>query len=88
VYEPKGLIYHKVSASTGKTSNLITYYIVRNKQYLIQKYISLYFKPLAYLYVFLENIKRTIQGEYMWVAVKRGFVDFIKGITGELTEKI
>ncbi len=84
VYEPAGCIYHKVSSSTGRTSDATTYYNVRNKQYLIDEYIVLRRRVLAKAYTFLENTKRIISKEYSYKAVKQANLDYRRGVVGKM----
>ncbi len=83
MYEPKSKIYHKINASTNKIAGIQTYYLVRNKLYIIKKHIKPIFKPLSYVYIFLETIKRTLCGEYEKKSVVYGIRDFKRNIIGE-----
>lgn len=82
VYCPASVIYHKVSASTGKQSGATTYYTVRNKFYIIQRHITKRYKFLAYIYTWLEIIKRVLLGEYAIDPVYNGVMDYKKRKTG------
>lgn len=64
VYEPCSLIFHKVNASTRGLSDIVVYYSVRNKLYIISNYIPWTRKMIAYTYQFIENSKRILTGEY------------------------
>lgn len=83
VYQPKSVLYHKVNASTGKMSDLICYYTVRNKFYIIQRFISRKYRVVAYFYVLAETVKRLIGKEYSTKAVRRALVDFARGKKGK-----
>lgn len=83
LYEPKSKIYHKVNASTNKIAGIQTYYLVRNKLYIIKYYIQYRYKLRAYLYVAAETIKRIISREYNFFAAINGVKDFILGIKGK-----
>lgn len=83
MYEPKSKIYHKVNASTNKIAGIQTYYLVRNKLYIVQKYVEIRYKAFAYLYVITETIKRVITREYDAESVKAGVIDFCKGFNGK-----
>ena len=83
IYEPKSKIFHKVNASTKKIAGIQTYYLVRNKLFIVKKYIEKNCKISAYSYVFMETAKRILTREYEVVATLNGIKDFIKGIKGK-----
>lgn len=82
IYQPKAILYHKVNSSTNKISNSICYYMVRNKLYIIKKFIKPKYHYIAYLYVFLENIKRIITREYSLIIVWNATIDFFNNKIG------
>ena len=84
VYQPKVVVFHKVSASTTKLSELMNYYIVRNKLIIVKRHIRKRYKPIAYVYVVLESIKRAVYKEYSWAAVYKAFKHFGQGICGKI----
>jgi hypothetical protein len=83
VYQPKAILYHKVNSSTAKMSDLICYYSVRNKLWIIHKFINTRVRFVAYMYVFLETIKRIIKKEYSFDASKKAVLDYCIGIKGK-----
>lgn len=60
IYNPNSIIYHSVSSSTNKISNLLQYYMIRNKLIFIKKNISNRNKLIALLYFFIELIYKII----------------------------
>lgn len=82
IYVGKALIYHKVSASTGKQSNMQQYYMFRNNCYIIKRYAN---KPL---YGYARRIYRTIKGmkyeHYSLRVLYKAWRDFHKGIIGKV----
>lgn len=82
IYVGKALIYHKVSASTGKQSNMQQYYMFRNNCYIIKKYCN---KPL---YGYARRIYRTIKEmkyeHYSLRVLYKAWRDFCKGIIGKV----
>ena len=50
-YEPKCTIYHKESQATGQNSPLRTYYLTRNRLFLVRRNPQEFNKPLAYIYL-------------------------------------
>lgn len=82
IYEPNATIYHKVSASTGKQSNLVTYYMVRNKMYVIRRHIKFPKRIIANVYNALEVAKRIMTKEYSLPAVLCALRDYRNGIVG------
>lgn len=83
MYEPKSKIYHKVNASTNKIAGIQTYYLVRNKLFIVKKYINPVYKPLSYIYILLEILKRALTGEYEIKSVLDGIRDFMRNIIGK-----
>lgn len=84
LYCPSARVYHKVNASSSKQSGAIIYYIVRNKMYIIKRYISFKYKLIANLYNFLETLKRLLTKEYEKEFVIKAFSDYKKGYIGKL----
>lgn len=80
IYNPKGVIFHKVSASTKKNSSLTTYYQVRNKYLFIQKYYIGYRRVIAFLYCTLQFWFRCCKKELL-------FKDYISGVKGFLKKE-
>ncbi|KAA2242446.1 glycosyltransferase family 2 protein [Chitinophaga agrisoli] len=61
-YQPKSLIYHKESMSTGKNSPLKTYYITRNRILFMRRNVQLPARLVFLLYfIFLTVPKNTLQ---------------------------
>ena len=63
-YIPDAVIYHKVSASSSKTSNISQFYIIRNRFYLIRKYHHGFTRISAIVYTYLWCVKRIILGKF------------------------
>ena len=82
IYVGKALIYHKVSASTGKQSNMQQYYMFRNNCYIIKKYCN------TPLYGYARRIYRTIKEmkyeHYSLRVLYKAWRDFHKGIIGKV----
>ena len=75
------LIYHKVSASTGATSAMTQYYMVRNVLYLTKKYRTDYHKVNArFTY---QTIKDVIRGRKQLAPVRCAYRDYLKGNMGK-----
>ena len=75
------LIYHKVSASTGATSAITQYYMVRNVLYLTKKYRADYHKVNArFTYQIAKDI---IRGRKQFAPVRCAFMDYLKGNMGK-----
>lgn len=83
LYEPKAKIYHKINSSTSKIAGIQTYYLVRNKFYIIRKFIKPKYRLIAYTYVYAETIKRIMTKEYDYKSVKNGISDFKKNKKGK-----
>ena len=81
-YTSAAIIYHKVSASTGKVSSLQQYYNLRNNFYIISKYCE---SPLyGYARRFYRILKRRKSEGYSLRIVLRAWRDFRRGITGRV----
>lgn len=75
------LIYHKVSASTGASSAMTQYYMVRNVLYLTKKYRIDYHKVNArFTY---QTIKDIIRGRKQFAPVRCAYRDYLKGTMGK-----
>jgi len=67
-YEPESVVYHKVGASIGTSSNplkksyLCDYYSIRNRILFTKRYFA-YALPSVYLFIFFELIMRLILGK-------------------------
>lgn len=81
LYVNDALIYHKVSKSSRST-DLLSYYMVRNNLYIAKKYSTNRF--YAYFYQGQIAVKNIICGEKRMKPVFRAIRDFRKGITGSL----
>lgn len=72
-YNPKSLIYHKVSASSGgKLSNFALYYGMRNRLLFMKKNARFYHKLFFYPYIIC------IMAYYSYLSIKKGKFDIIK----------
>lgn len=60
LYEPKSVIWHKVSTSTGSHSKLSEYYLTRNRLIFIKRNIKLRYKFFAFLFFYLTRIMKLI----------------------------
>ena len=83
-YEPEAVIYHKVSASTSKISNLTGYYVIRNRLYIIKKYNQGISKQTAYVSTTLHVIKGIVKGKYKVQTMRKAYADFRKGNMGRV----
>lgn len=63
VYVPLARIYHKVSASTGKTSKAAQIYSLRNRYLFVRKRYHGTNKILAYTFITLQTLARVIKGK-------------------------
>ena len=81
-YTGEAVIYHKVSASTGRTSDLSQYYNIRNNFYIIQKYCI---RPLlGYGKRWYRILRSLLRKELTLGNVVRGYRDFKRGIVGKV----
>lgn len=83
IYVPEAVIYHKVSASTGKGSSLSQYYMVRNKYSLIRMHFKGVSKVVAYLYCTAQFLFRCIKKEQDFKYYKAGVKAFIQHEIGK-----
>lgn len=83
-YTPNAVIYHKVSASTGKSSRFTQYYMSRNQFYIIQKHIEPKKRIVVFIRFLLLSGKRIINGDLDLSVFFCATVDAIKGIKGKV----
>lgn len=75
------LIYHKVSASTGETSDITQYYMVRNVLYLSKKFRVDYHKiNLRFTFHIAKDV---IRGRKRLLPVRYAYMDYLKGKMGK-----
>ena len=80
VWNPKSIIYHKVSASTKENSPFQEYYLIRNNMYIIKKYGNK--KIYAYMKRIWYSIKEIIKGQYKIKPLIDAIRDFLIGKVG------
>ena len=81
-YYGKSVIYHKVSASTGKNSELYTYYYTRNRCILINNNLEVPFKQIAFLFYFSTRIIKIIFNKKERNVILKALKDYRNGILG------
>ena len=75
------LVYHKVSASTGRGSVRTQYYMMRNSLYLSKKYMR-HFR-LIHFRIFYQTIKDILRGRKQLKPVVTAILDYYRGIRGK-----
>lgn len=80
VWNPKSIIYHKVSASVGDNSPFQQYYITRNNFIMTRKYGNKKIK--AYLNRLLQCVKDILKGRLELKIAIWAYIDFLKGKIG------
>lgn len=80
-YCGKAVIYHKVSASTGRSSDLAQYYNVRNNFYIIKKYCS--YPLVGYSKKWYRIFKAIWKRELSIHNVYLAYTDFKRGVVGK-----
>lgn len=85
-YISDSVIYHKVSASTSKLSDVSTYYSIRNRFVVIKNYQRGLEKIIAYFASLYAVFKGIIRKDYTIVMAGRAIYDFCRGITGKYEE--
>lgn len=76
----KAVIYHKVSASTGKNSDSMTYYTTRNKLYIARDFTTNRYS--AYARITLQLLKDVIRGRKRLSPIVGGYRSFFKNEVG------
>lgn len=84
IYVPDSVIYHKVSASTGKGSPMSQYYTVRNKYILIKENYKSLNKLTAYAYNTLQMLFRCIKKEMSFKWYSKGMRAFLRNEKGKV----
>jgi len=83
-YEPKSVIFHKESKSTGQNSPLKTYYLTRNRLLFVRRNYPRSVRPLTYTYLMIVVATRDIIKSLftrrldLAKATLRAIADFIK----------
>jgi GT2 family glycosyltransferase len=76
LYCPQSVIYHKVSASTGKGSAFSTYYIARNNIILFKRFFSGKERAVGLLYWFYKMFRSMLKGNLdrkaFWNGIRAG----------------
>ncbi len=86
-YQPKSLIYHKESMTTGKSSPLKTFYLTRNRILFMRRNMPLPVKMVFALYfTFMTIPKNTLQ--YLLKGQKEHLKSFWKGILWQFNRRI
>ncbi|HHD2736346.1 TPA: glycosyltransferase family 2 protein [Clostridium perfringens] len=80
VYNPKSIIYHKVSATTGKKSSLTQYYMARNALLFINNNINKKYKVFSIIYFYIKSIWLLLKGEISFKSYFNGVKDYYKNI--------
>lgn len=83
LYIGYSIIYHNVSSSTGHNSDLMNYYKIRNRFYLIDRYIHGINKILAKAYALAEIVAGIVIRKYRFSTVKKSIKDYRRGILGK-----
>ena len=81
VYTNNGIVYHKVSASTGEDSDFQIYYMFRNNCFIIKQY-SVY-PILGYIKLWYRMIKKDRLKKHRKI-VNKAWKDFRSGINGKV----
>lgn len=87
IYNPKAVLWHKISKSTGgKLSPFSAYYMTRNRLIYIKKFKN-YFYPTAYIYTIITRYVRIIQfilaKNEIWKYIRKGISDANKNLVGK-----
>lgn len=88
VYIPKSIIYHKVSSSTAKLSELTTYYVIRNRFYVISRHQTGIQRYIAMVSSTIAAIKGIIKGNYNLSMVIKASKDYMWHRMGKYTPAI
>ena len=78
-YQPKSLIYHKESMTTGKLSSLKTFYLTRNRMLFMRRNISFMGLSVFFFYFTFFTIPKNTIG-YLVKRQKNHLISFWKGI--------
>lgn len=86
-YNPKAIIYHSVSSSTGNNSKLSQYYMIRNRAIFIKRNLDYKKRYVAWLYFICQLIKLLITREISLSSIFKALNDYFKGIVGKSDRK-
>lgn len=82
LYTGGAVVYHKVSASTGKGSAISQYYNIRNNLYIIKKYCKI--PILGYFKYNYRIIKGLLYKQFCYRNVVKAYKDYKKGVYGKI----
>lgn len=82
-YCPSGVIFHKESVSTKKSSYIYSYYLARNRLLFIRKNVIPIIRIIPYVVTILTMIKRCWMGLLRSRPVLDGILDFMTGKKGK-----
>lgn len=89
VYNPEAKLWHKESGTTGKKSELTTYYLTRNRLFLINNHKE-YFKPMALIFslmtFYIKIVCYRIVGNDVWRVYYKAIRDYRNNIIGKVDE--
>ena len=80
------VLYHKVSASTKKLTNISAYYIMRNRLIVIHKHHKGIFKITAFCYTALVAGKAIVKKRMSFETVRRAWKDYFKKKWGKYSD--
>lgn len=87
IYEPKAVMYHRVSASTGGTkSPLYIYYMTRNRLIFNKKFNKRNIIAMSYFYtttIIKAIINKIKKQDYIVEETKRGILDYKDSVSGK-----
>jgi GT2 family glycosyltransferase len=86
LYVPSAIIYHKVSASTCKSSFVLQYYLIRNKYRIIQQHYQGFRKIIAYSFSTLQMIFRCFKQELKFKCYFTALGAFLRNETGKMNQ--
>jgi GT2 family glycosyltransferase len=85
VFFPESVIYHKVSASTGKYSKIMQYYFTRNGYYFIKMQYNGFKEYITFIYYTYCILKKVVSGKYQLTIVIKGLIDSSRNRMGNMT---
>lgn len=88
IYEPKAVMYHRVSAATGgKKSRLYIYYMIRNRLIFNKKFnkiniiANIYFYTTTFIKLIINKVKKE---DFVIEETKNAIKDYKEGINGKI----
>lgn len=86
IYEPRSVVYHKVSRSIKRVPSLVEYYVTRNRLLFVKRHRPLLL-PVTMIDILRTTLKHLLRGDQEALRMRlHGILDFFRGRQGPLPD--